>query len=338
MIAALLACSACGGGDQDDPVAAPPAEGAAVTGAAVATTAPAGPATVNLDEGGGGGGEGNKWRDSGVYVDGKPVGVLWFGELPVALKPVWIDGYEMLEFGPGDKGPRERKIKVRRYRIAEYLEAVGVDLRRVKEVHLYAPSGYPGIVTGRELRRVRKTLLFAFGRETTGKPLIYFPAGMKINTTFDHIGAIAVYVDKKPPTLTEDQDLVVDGRSVYGEIPYFGEPLRGGIRIYKDDRLAATIKRRKLQESLDLATRGDDGELRWNLFQFLEARGVGTADVVAAETVERDLRTARLGREQLAGTWFTAHPSASGQILVGASRQPVEALMLYTRPLPPPAK
>lgn len=339
VVAALLVCAACGRGQEDDEPAPAEAPAASAGGATAATagSVPGGaaaPATVNMD----GGGEGNTWRDSTVYVDGKPVGVMWFGELPLALKPVWIDGWEMLEFKAGDKGPRERRIKVRRYRIAEYLEALGIDLRKVKEVHIYAPSGYPGILTGRELRRVRKGLHFAFGRETTGKPLIYFPEGIKINTTFDHIGSIAVYIDRKPPVLTEDEDLILDGKSVYGQIPYYGEPLRGGIRIYKDDRLAITIKRRKLQESISMATRGDSGELRWNLMQFLEARGVSTGDLVAAETVERDLRTALLTRDELTSAWFTAHPSAGGQILLGKERRPVEALMLYTRPLSAPAR
>ncbi|HTM21336.1 MAG TPA: hypothetical protein VL172_12535 [Kofleriaceae bacterium] len=347
LLASVLLCSvpACkngGGGDEAAPAAEAPAQGpgagGAVAGSVAANPPAAAAATVSLDGDGNGTGEAGKWRDSGVYVDGAPVAVMWFGELPVKLQPVWKDEIELLDFKPGDKGPRERHIKIRRYRIAEYLEALGVDLRKVQEIHIYAPSGYPGIISGAELRRVRKDLMFAFGRETTGKPLIYFPGDIKINTTFDHIGAIAVYIDKKAPTFTEDEDLLLDGKSVYGIIPYYGEPLRGGIRVYKDDRLAFTIKRKKLQESLSLATKGPDGELRWNLFQFLEARGVATRDLVAAETVERDLRGVRLDRGALEGAWFTAHPSASGQILLGAEHTPVEALMLYSRPLPPRGK
>src|SRR5438309_1851973 len=32
-----------------------------------------------------------RWKDTGVYLDGKPVGMLSFGELPFALLPVWIE-------------------------------------------------------------------------------------------------------------------------------------------------------------------------------------------------------------------------------------------------------
>jgi len=340
--AAVLACTAwscrsSGHRDSTDPGAAEPEASAALAAAGTAAAPPAAAGTTVDLEGGSGAG-GNRWRDAGVYVDGVPVGVMWFGELPLALQPVWKEDYQMLEFSAGDKGPHERKVKYRRYRIAEYLEALGVDLRQVKVMHLYAPSGFPAVIPGRVLRRHRDDLLFSFGRETTGKPLIYFPADMKVNTTFDHIGAIAVYIHKKPPVLTPDEDdVVLDGKSVWGEIPYFGEPIRGGIRIYKDDRLAVTIKRKRLQESLNIATKDASGELRWNMLQFLEAHGVATADLVAAEVVDRDQRTVRFDRDQLVGTWFTAHPSASGELLLNAEQVPMEALMLYTRALPPRA-
>jgi hypothetical protein len=341
---ALLLVTACGKKNDEQqapPAAEPPPHAAAAAGGNVGATQPATPpaaATVSMDGEGSGNGEGNKWRDSAVYVDGVPIAVMWYGELPARLKPVWKDELMTLDSGPGHTGPTEKKIKIRRYNIVDYLEALNIDLRKVKEAHIYAPSGYPGILSGKELLRVRKGLQFAFGRETTGKPLIYFPADIQINTTFDHIGAICLYIDKQPPTLTEDGSVLLDGKSQAGIIPYYGEPLRGGIRIYKDDRLAYTIKRKKLQEAMSLSFKGENGELRWNLFQFLGAQKVDTADITAAETVERDLRGARLDRQQLEGAWFTAHPSASGQILLGSERTPVEALMLYTRPLPPRTK
>src|SRR5438128_146882 len=33
----------------------------------------------------------SRWKDTGVYLDGQPLGVLSFGELPVRLKPVWVE-------------------------------------------------------------------------------------------------------------------------------------------------------------------------------------------------------------------------------------------------------
>ena len=48
----------------------------------------------------------NRWRDTAVYVDGKPVGVVTFGELPIGLKPVWVPEEHSIEFDYGYKGPR----------------------------------------------------------------------------------------------------------------------------------------------------------------------------------------------------------------------------------------
>src|SRR4051812_28029827 len=34
----------------------------------------------------------SRWKDTGVYVDGKPLGFLAFGQLPIACKPSWLRG------------------------------------------------------------------------------------------------------------------------------------------------------------------------------------------------------------------------------------------------------
>src|SRR5690606_16084576 len=31
-----------------------------------------------------------RWKDVGVYVDGKPISFLTFGELPITLQPTWV--------------------------------------------------------------------------------------------------------------------------------------------------------------------------------------------------------------------------------------------------------
>src|SRR5262245_42357559 len=31
-----------------------------------------------------------RWKDVGVYLDGKPISFLTFGELPITLKPIWL--------------------------------------------------------------------------------------------------------------------------------------------------------------------------------------------------------------------------------------------------------
>ncbi|RMH40874.1 MAG: hypothetical protein D6689_12515 [Deltaproteobacteria bacterium] len=278
---------------------------------------------------------GRKWRDAGVYVDGVPIGVLWFGELPAKLRPVWLEDVRMLDFRAGQPGPREEKIKVRRYRLAEYLEAAGVDLARVKAVHIYGGNHFVAEISGPELRRVRDRLYFGFGSETSGKPLVYFPEDLRTSTTFDHIAAVCVYIDKRPPDVSDNGDTLLDGKVIDG-IPYYGEPMRGGIRVYKDDRLAVWIKRRMLAGAEKLAERTDAGELRWKLLPYLAKQGVDVTSVQAADLIYDERKVARLDRAALEQAYFVANPQSSGQIVLGPSNTPVQALALFTEPPPPP--
>ena len=42
-----------------------------------------------------------RWKDTGVYLDGQPIGFLTFGELPIALKPNWVEGQGLAEQAAG---------------------------------------------------------------------------------------------------------------------------------------------------------------------------------------------------------------------------------------------
>ena len=59
-----------------------------------------------------------RFKEPGVYVDGKPLGVLKFGELPEPLAPVWFEERAAVSFKAGDKVHKARmrgrytKVKV----------------------------------------------------------------------------------------------------------------------------------------------------------------------------------------------------------------------------------
>ncbi|HEU5060101.1 MAG TPA: hypothetical protein VFU21_26395 [Kofleriaceae bacterium] len=341
-LAVLLvpALPSCSSSDDEGQPHRPPAPAAARADDRPGASAAA-PVVVDVDQddgGGEGGARGSRgnWRDAGVYLDGKPIGVLWFGELPEKLQPVWIDGERSLDFRPGDEGPRTAPVKLRRYRLRDYLAAAGVPIERVAMVHIYGPRQAVAAVSGRALRRAGDELYVGFGRETSGKPLIYFPADLETNTTFDHVSAVAVYVARKPPAVSPDGEVLLGGQPVSG-IPYHGEPLRGGIRVYKDDQLAAWIKRRLLEGDERVTERVGD-EVRFKLVPYLASLGVTTADVVRAHAVFDERRVLTLGQAELASQYFTASAQAQGHILLGAGKQPIQALELYTRPAPPAGK
>lgn len=243
------------------------------------------------------------WRDPTVYVDGVPVGVLRFPELPRALRPVWITGTELLDYAPGQKGPRSRAVRYRRFRLAEYLAAVGVDVSRVRAVHLYGGSGGVAVVSGADLRRTRDRLYFDFARDTEGNVRPFIPADLTLNTSFDQIAGVCVYVDKPAPEVTDDGTVLVDGQPTT-DVPYFGAPQRGGIRVYLDDRLAVTIKRNRLPT---------DGGTR-PLLAFLAEQGVDTSHVRRARMLYRKDAPRDYDATALASLGFDAGARAQGAI------------------------
>lgn len=269
-----------------------------------------------------------RWRDAAAYVDGEPVGVFWFGELPARLEPVWEEQIEGLDFVAGDTGPRERVTRVRRYRFSDFFAATGVDLSKMTEMHIYGPNNQVLVVTREDFERTKDHFYFRFGLGTSGKAIAVIPKDLGSN--FDRLMGVSVYIDKKPPTQI-GEDLVLDGKSVMGTVPYYGDPLRGGIRVYKDDRLVTVLKRNKMDR--DLATETAGGDTSWSLLEVLKEQGVATEDIVQLEIIFDERRTERFGQQELATMTMRTSAQGRGEITVGDDT-PAHALAFFTRPLP----
>jgi hypothetical protein len=115
--------------------------------------------------------------------------------------------------------------------------------------------------------------------------------------------------------------------------PYYGEPIRGGIRIYVDDKLAAIIKRQELDPKQ--ATTGPDGELHWKLSDVFAAQGVDTKKVVEAWVIHNERRGEKFPVAELASLTFAASSQAKGGILLGDKKIRANALALHSRALKP---
>ncbi len=273
---------------------------------------------------------GARWKDTGVYVDGKPVGNLSFGDLPITLQPVWREDEISAPKKPGSKDPGYRIVKQRFYRFTDYLTAVGVDLKKVKEVHVYGPKLSNSIVvSGAELRKKGNGFLFHFGGEVWGKALPLVPDDFGNGKTPDKVAAVLVYIDKKPPRHIPNEGMELDGELV-DDIPYFGEPMRGGVRIYFDDKLAAVVKRRLLADP-KLSETAADGSVHWKLLPFLAAQGVDTSKIVEGWVVRGERRREKLTRAQLEHATFISSEQARGEILIGDEKLPAQVLALHSR-------
>lgn len=273
-----------------------------------------------------------RWKDTGVYVDGKPIGFLTWGELPIGCKASWLRDKVSAEKRYGTRDPGWKWARKRYYKFTDYLKAVGIDLHKIKEIHVLGPKASQTlIVRGAELLTpAASDFWFWFGSNTAGKPIPHAPENFGNGKVADKINGVMVYIDKKPPTLVEDDGLYLDGVAQIG-VPYYGEPIRGGVRVYLDDKLATIIKRQELDPGK--AAKAPDGELRWRLAQFLADHGVDTKGVVELWTIRNEARQEKFSGAELGTITFEASSQSKGGILLGDQRVLANVIALHTRSL-----
>ncbi len=274
----------------------------------------------------------SRWKDTIVYVDGVPRGVLAFGELPVPLEPYWIDEEKPMPIRADSNDPGFVWVKKRRYRFTDYLKAINVDVAKVKAIHIYGPKFTDSIVaTGAELRsKAGQKLLFRFAGEAGGKAQPSAPQHFGNGRSPDKISSVMVYVKRTPPKLIPNDGFYLDGEKVVG-VPYYGEPLRGGVRVYLDNSMVAVIKRQELKP--ELAEKLPDGTLRWKLHDFLKAAGIDDTGVTQAWIIRDERRVESLPMEEVAAATFEAASQAHGEVLIGTKKLRAQAIALHRKPV-----
>jgi hypothetical protein len=145
--------------------------------------------------------------------------------------------------------------------------------------------------------------------------------------TPDKISGVMIYIDRKPPTVTRE-GIELDGKEVTG-VPYYGDPIRGGIRVYLDDRLAAIIKRQELDPKQ--ATTLPTGELVWNFGDWLKSKGVDGSKIIEGWVIRDELRAEKIPFADLAKMSFAASSQAKGGIILGDKKIRASSIALHTR-------
>lgn len=266
--------------------------------------------------------------DSTVYIDGVPMLVLTYLELPPTLPTRW----RTLKSG---------KV-VRRFRLAELVSALGADLAAVQQVHLYGGRDRISILDGDELRRMHEDILFSFTQSDRGKPRMHFPdEPLRINTRVDLLEDIAIYVTRKPPrhegkyaTLTFDDGLPIEG------IPYASGDRPHGTRIYVDASLKTFVKRRSLPSPLAAPNDSPDEPSHYLLRTYVETLGVswteiksieflGNADVLASFDAAALAKSPNLG--------FSLRKRSRGLLSLdlATATEPVQAIAIYVKTVAP---
>ncbi|HEY0476188.1 MAG TPA: hypothetical protein VGD37_01610 [Kofleriaceae bacterium] len=276
----------------------------------------------------------SRWKDAGVYVDGKPMGFLTWGELPIGCKASWQRDKVSADKRAGTDDPGWKWGRKRYYKFTDYLKAIGIDPGKVKELHVYGPKPTQTMIaTGKDLMSpAANDFWFRFGTGTAGKPIPHTPAGFGRGRSGDKISSVMVYIDKKPPTLVDNEGLFLDGVEQTG-VPYYGEPIRGGVRVYLDDKLATIIKRQELDPKQ--AVTGADGEPQWRLADFLTSHGVDVKRVVEMWTIRSDQRAEKFPAAELATMMFQASSQSKGGVLLGGKQVLANVIALHSRALKP---
>lgn len=277
-----------------------------------------------------------RWKDTVVYLDGRPIGWLDFGELPVTLKPDWVKDKVSTDKPPGcPKCPAWKWGYERFYRFTDYLKAMGIDIASIKQIHVQGPKELDTIVaTGKDLMSpAAKDFTFRFGEYIAGKAIPHVPDNFGNGEGPDKITAVMIYVHRTPPTF-DDVGYVLDGKPVDG-VPYYGEPARGGIRVYFDDKLVAIIKRNELD--VRVSRTNPDGQLAWNLYALLQKNGVDTSKIVEGYTIRDQKRMDRIPASELSTMWFEAASqsgkSNNGSILLGDKKLEAQVIALHSHAL-----
>lgn len=265
------------------------------------------------------------FKEAWVYVDGKPIGVMREVELP-PIEPVWVDEVEYLDFKAGDPGPHERVFQVRRWRLSDYLAAAGVDLKKINGVYLHGGRGVVNL-KGDVFRRFADGIHFDLTGNTDMKLRIFLPGALRpyLNTSFDRYAAVSVTIDKPYLKSNEGNDLVMPDGTIVEGIPFYGQPLRGGVRVYLDGRLALVIKRNSLGDEGRVAPGKDE----WNLQALLTARGHDVSKIGAIDWVDDKNRVSRLGAEAMAGLSFAASSAKSGSVTLSTGGE-TNAVLLWS--------
>ncbi|WP_394849280.1 hypothetical protein LZC95_17765 [Pendulispora brunnea] len=232
--------------------------------------------------------------DIPVWVDGKQMAVLRYGELPSTVKP--------------HTSPEHPKGGARFYRLDEYLKEIGIPVERIRSVHVLGNQNRVASIEGDELRADKGRFIFDFLGETTGNAKTrWATTGLKNLSVVHEIRSVSVYVDKPSPAIDPryschlSAGVKLDGadRRPADEVcaaddPYSTGERAKGTRVYIDGRLAGYVKRRQIPESMVVGN-NEAGEHTFSLTKFMTSLGADVASARAIELVSGDDVIARTG-------------------------------------------
>ncbi|MGD0528040.1 MAG: hypothetical protein ABSE49_23100 [Polyangiaceae bacterium] len=276
--------------------------------------------------------KGGNFRESVVYVDGQAKGILRFSELPPTLKPI-------LEPEIDDLGiPRY-------YHLVDYLQAIGVDVDHIREMHVSGSHDRIAVFTGEELRSHRDRMVFDFTQQVAGKPRARWAQLHAIphKPMVDVILNVSIYIAKTPPTFAHG-DIWLDGKVVDEPIPYVGDGVPKGTRVYSDGKLDGWVRRKTLPNKL-IAPDSEVTNAKFSTDAFLAYVGADTRNAKTIDFYANDALVARVDGKtwsQTKGQYEFVLPSRSHgqveQLFPGDLQGRVTSIKVYVHATAPERK
>jgi hypothetical protein len=212
--------------------------------------------------------------DIPVFVDGKQVAVLRYGELPPGVEPITI--------------PSSEHHAVRFFRISDYLKGIGVNVDRVKAVHFADKDDRVAGLEGSELRADKDRFVFDFTSTTAGMPeMVWSTYGLKTGLRIDYFYAVNVFVDQKPWEIDSKFHCYKEDDGCRPVARYTPDDLKKGTRVYVDGKLVSYVKRRTLADST-LAGKTESGEPTFSMDKYLASLGIKTESAKRVNLVAGD--------------------------------------------------
>ncbi len=270
-----------------------------------------------------------KFNESPVYVDGVAKGILRFSEMPPQLKPFAFPEIDDLDV------PRY-------YRLVDYLRAIGVDVEKIREMHIYGSHDRIAVLTGAELLAARERMIFDFTQQTRGKPRAKWAQthALKHKPMVDVILGIAIYADKTPPTY-QHGDIWLDGKVVDDGYPYVGDGVPKGTRVYVDGKLDGWVRRKQLPNKL-IAPGSAEAHARFSTDGFLAYVGADSHGARAVDFYDGDTLLARVDGKSWAlskGDYVFELPQRSHgkvqELFPGDKSARISSIQLYVHTTPP---
>jgi hypothetical protein len=243
--------------------------------------------------------------DTPVFVDGVQVAVFRYGELPV-IPTIELEG------------------GAKRWRVADYLEGIGLDLKAIRSVHFHGNADKIGSIEGSELRKEPDRFQFQFLSGDTGVPIGRWDTdGLKNEYNVHEIRRMTIYVKKPSPKIHPERQCHVgaDGDCT-DAIPY-ADPrqIAKGTRVYLDGKMVGFVKRRNVTDDMRIGpAAADPSESKYSVAKLLASMGVDPSTIKSVELMAGDDMIACATGEQFQtlaqSTYFTLPQHNHGKVRV----------------------